>query len=495
MRRNTLWNIFGLGFPLALVFLFIPRLISGLGTERWGALTLILTFLNYFGLFDLGIGRALTRLLASQPREDKKEEAVLIWTVSAALGILGVVGALILFLLAPFLASKLVRATGSLNGEVVMALRELALTLPFLIHSLALRGILEAKRRFDLSNLIRIPVVIFTFGVPLLVVPFSQDLGVIVAIILAGRILAWLLNLGMVFRILPHLKRMQGWKPNDIWGLARYGGWMTVSGVAGPILDGMDRFFVSTLLSISMVAFYTTPYELIVKLGIISGGIGGAVFPEFAFRLHRNPAEARSLFMRGLKYLLAIFFPFVLVATVYAEEGLSWWLNPQFAALSAPVLQWLALFVLLGGAATMTCGFLQAAGRPELSATMHLLELPVHAGLLFVFIKLYGISGAAIAGILRVLIDFLGTLFFSGSILGFNARTYGRILFPIGAAVATLLAFHLPMPPVLKTVAFWSVLAGYIYVTWSLILDSKDKAAILKVSPNFPRFFSRGRNE
>jgi O-antigen/teichoic acid export membrane protein len=482
VRRNALWNILGLGLPGVIVVFFIPRLIAGMGTDRFGVLTLFLTFLNYFGLFDLGIGRALTQLLAARSHQDKKEEAVLIWTVSAVLGILGVGAALILFAAAPFLTYKLLRIKGSLALETVPALRELALVLPFLLHSLALKGILEAKRRFDLSNMVRVPLVVFTFAAPVLVLPFSNDLRVIVPVMLSGRMLAWLLNVGMVFRILPHLKNMRGWRPGNVGTLLRMGGWFSVSGVVAPIIDGMDRVFISSFLSISLVAYYTTPYELITKLGIISGGIGGVIFPEFAFRLQRNREEASALFIRGVKYLLAILFPFVLVATAYSQEGLTLWLkNPQFAVLSAPVLQWLALFVFITGAALVPLLFLGGAGRPELAARMHLIELPIHAVLLYLFIKFYGIRGAAIACVIRISIDFLGMLFLSGPLLGFRAGTYGKIFLPMGAAIAVLLGFHIPMPPLFKAIFFSCALALYACVSWFFILEQRDKTLILRI--------------
>ncbi len=449
-----------------------------MGTDRFGVLTIILTFLNYFGFFDLGIGRALTQLLAGRAHDDKKEEAALIWTVSALLTGLGVLAALVLFFAAPFVVSK-IRIHGSLAVETILALRELGLTLPFLLHSLALRGILEARRRFDLSNLVRIPVGLFSFGAPILVLPFSHNLGVIVAVILGGRILAWLLNLWMILHIMPHLKHMRGWKPGDIWKLMRFGGWYTVSNVVGPVIDSMDRFFISTFMSISMVAYYTTPFELINKLGILSGSVGGAIFPEFALRIKENRREAETLFLRGFKYLLTVLFPFVLIATAYSTEALTWWSNPQFAALSAPVLQWLAIFVFITGSALIPLVFLQGVGRPDLSARMHLLELPVHAGLLYAFIKMDGIRGAAIACVLRVSLDFLGMLFFSGSILGFKSRTYGKMLAPMAGAIAVLLGFHIPMPPMLKAVLFLSVLALYVYLTWKVTLESRDKKLIL----------------
>lgn len=481
VRRNALWNLFGLGLPLALAFLFIPRLILGMGADRFGVLTLILAFLNYFGFFDLGIGRALTQLLAGPARDDKPKEATLIWTVSAILIALGALLALVVFLVAPFLVSTLLRVRGPLAGETVAALRELGLALPFLLHSLALRGVLEARRRFDLSNLVRIPAGVFTFGAPVLVLPFSRNVAVVVAVVLAGRMLAWAMNLWMVFRIMPHVGTMKGWTPGEIWNILRFGGWYTVSNVVAPVIDSLDRFFIGRFLSVSMVAYYTTPYEVIVRLGILSGSVGGAMFPEFASRLQKSQREAAILFERGLKYLLALLFPFALVATAWAREGLTLWLNPEFAALSAPVLQWLALFVFLTGAALVPLVFLQGVGRPDLSARMHLIELPLHAGLLFLLIRLDGIRGAAIACVLRILIDFLGNLYSSGKLMALRAGDYLRMLAPIGIAVVILLCFHFPMAPVLKAVLTLGALAGYAVVGWRVVLEERDKRTVLRI--------------
>ena len=42
----------------------IPILVDGLGTARFGILTLAWMVVGYFSLFDLGLGRALTKLTA-----------------------------------------------------------------------------------------------------------------------------------------------------------------------------------------------------------------------------------------------------------------------------------------------------------------------------------------------------------------------------------------------------------------------------------------------
>ena len=52
--------------PLILAVFTIPPLIKGLGIDRFGVLTLAWMVIGYFSLFDFGIGRALTKVVAEK---------------------------------------------------------------------------------------------------------------------------------------------------------------------------------------------------------------------------------------------------------------------------------------------------------------------------------------------------------------------------------------------------------------------------------------------
>ena len=66
LARNTLWSLLGQGAPLLAALVTIPVLVRNLGTERFGILTLIWMVIGYFSVFDLGLGRALTKLVAAK---------------------------------------------------------------------------------------------------------------------------------------------------------------------------------------------------------------------------------------------------------------------------------------------------------------------------------------------------------------------------------------------------------------------------------------------
>ena len=63
--KNTFINLAGQGLPLLVGLFTIPLIIKGLGVERFGILTLAWMVIGYFSFFDLGLGRALTQIIAS----------------------------------------------------------------------------------------------------------------------------------------------------------------------------------------------------------------------------------------------------------------------------------------------------------------------------------------------------------------------------------------------------------------------------------------------
>ena len=66
LTKNTLWNLLGHGLPLIVGVVTIPALVDKLGTERFGVLAILWVVIGYFSLFDFGIGRALTKMIAEQ---------------------------------------------------------------------------------------------------------------------------------------------------------------------------------------------------------------------------------------------------------------------------------------------------------------------------------------------------------------------------------------------------------------------------------------------
>ena len=403
LARNTVFNLIGQGLPFLVAIFAIPPLIKGLGTARFGVLTLAWMVIGYFSLFDLGIGRALTKLVSEKLGSGFEQDLPdLIGSALGLMGCLGLLGAILAACISPWLVRDVLKIPESLLKETVFSFYLLSLSIPVVISNASLRGLLEAYQRFDVINLVQVPMGIFTFLGPLAVLSFSTSLFHVIGILVIVRILTWGVNLYLCMHLIPPMRQKMRIRIEKIRPLLSFGSWLTVSNIVGPIMLYMDRLVVANRLSITAVAYYTTPYEVVTKLLIIPSAIISVVFPAFSMTFARDSSRVHSLYKKCMKYVFVIMFPIVLVIVIYAKDALGYWLNNEFAENSFRVAQILVVGVLINTVGLVSQSLVQASGRPDLTAKLHLIELPLYIIYLFGLINAYGINGAALAWLIRV---------------------------------------------------------------------------------------------
>ena len=482
LARNTIWNLVGSGAPMIVAVFSIPILIRGLGTDRFGVLTLAWALIGYASLFDLGLGRALTQLVAKKlGAGEDREVPTLVWTSLLLMLLLGVLGAAVLGVLSPWLVHSALNVPDPLEPETLQSFRLLGLSLPFVITTAGLRGLLEAHQRFGLLNALRIPMGVFTFAGPLLVLPFSESLVPVVATLVAGRVAAWAAHLLLCLRVLPELGRSIAWERSAAGPLLRFGGWMTISNLVSTLMVMIDRFLIGALVTMTAVSYYATPYEVVTKLWLIPGALVGVMFPAFSTSSAQDRNRTAVLFRRSVKCILLVLFPMVLLLIVLAQDGLRVWLGTEFAANSVRVVQWLAVGVFINSLALVPSALVQGMGRPDLTAKLQLLELPVYLAALIWLTKEYGIEGAAIAWTGRVALDALILFIMARRLLRIEVsfRPQGALLTALGLAALALAG--LPQGLMLKSAFLLVTLLGFVLVAWFRVLSPEER----KLAQNF----------
>jgi len=332
LARNTIWNLLGQLLPMAVAVVTIPALVRGIGVARFGVLSIAWIVIGYFTLFDLGIGRALTKLVADKLGANEEHSIPpLAWTSLLMLFLLGVLGGLVTSAVSPWLVHRLLKVPLELQAETLYGFYLLALSIPILTATSGLRGVLEAQQRFRILNLIRIPMSIFSFAGPLLCLPFSHSLVPVIAILVAGRIIGLAAHALACFHAMPALRHSFVLQRSLIAPLLRLGGWMTVSNLVGPAILYSDRFVIGALLSLSAVSYYTVPFDMVSRLILIPAAISGVLFPAFALSAAQDRDRTELLLRRGVKYVFLAVFPMVLVIVTMAPEILRLWLGAAFA--------------------------------------------------------------------------------------------------------------------------------------------------------------------
>lgn len=412
VARNTIWNLVGQALPMLVAVASMPFLIGGLGAERFGFLAIAWVVVGYFGLFDFGLGQALTRSLADiLARGAASAAPPLVWNAILANVVLGLAGAILLALVGPWLAEHALQLPEALRKEGIAAFYVLAASVPFVVLSAALRGALEAAGRFDLVNLVKIPVSMVNYAAPLAVLLFTTHLAVVVLVIALGRVVACAAYGYLMVSRLPAVRGE--WTPSiePIKPLLRFGGWLTVTNILVPVIVSVDRFIISAVVSIGAVAYYAAPYEVITKLWVFSGALLGVLFPIFSSFGDGAGGRIPALADRAVLVLSAVTLPLVAIALGFAHELLSVWLGADFAARSASVARWLAVGVFVNVLAQVPLTAIHGLGRADITAKLLAAELAGYVALAWVLAGRFGIEGVAAAWAIRAVVNALALFF------------------------------------------------------------------------------------
>jgi len=473
IARNSAYNLIASIAPIIAGLIGIRVLVNGLGTERFGILALTWTIINYSSLLDLGIGRALTQLIAEELGlgRDTSSSA---WTGTCLLFGLGVAVAGLVAIASPKLVEFASLTSPGGNRETLVTLYVLAVSIPFIFASSGIGGVLSAYQEFKALNAVRAPVGIATFLVPVVALRWTHNIGTITALLVCIRILSALI----IFRCAQ--SRCMGaptFALGQVMRLLRVGAWMMVSNLVNPLLVYVDRFVIAGLISVSAAAYYVTPYEVATRLWIIPGAIMQGIFPAFATRATKGPSEVSDLYSKGTKAIGALLFVPCLIIVVFAKDFLSIWLGPTFSEASYRVLQYITIGVFINSIGQVAFGLIQAAGRPDVTAKVHLFEAPIYLGTLYIAARYAGINGVAFAWCLRVLLD-SGVLCHLASHFGGRRREALRVA--VGVPVLAFGALLGPNLDVLLRCVVVVVLLGCM-APWFyyVVLSNLERASVI----------------
>ncbi|HEX2076245.1 MAG TPA: oligosaccharide flippase family protein, partial [Longimicrobium sp.] len=394
LARGVVYNLAGAAVPAVLGLLAIPLLAAGLGTARLGVLALAWTVLGYLAVMHFGVGRALTQAAGRGLGAGLAPTA---WTALALTAGAGVMAGIALLLGAGPLAAAL-RLPPGLEREAASSFRVLSLALPFTVSAPALSGLLEARGRFGRLNLVTACVSAATYLGPLAALALGAGLPGVVGVLAAARAAGWMALAALCLREFPELRTAARPERGRAAELLRFGGWSTVSAVAGPVMAYTDRFVIAGALSASAVAFYATPQEVALRIGMLSGAVVGVFFPAFAAASAAVDAARMGRLLRGgWEAAFALVLVPALALAAFAGEGLRLWLGAEWSAAARWPLAWLAAGLLVNAIAKVIAALLLGVGRPDVPAKLHLVEVVLYLPLLFLLVHRFGITGAAAA--------------------------------------------------------------------------------------------------
>ena len=483
LASNIFYQLGSQSLLLVLSFVFSPYVVHRLGVELYGLLILAGITTNYFAIVELGLGQASVKFLAdAYARRDWTGLRLMLWTSVLTYFALSAVGALGLVALTPWLTRLLrVPQASIILTEQVLYLCALGLAVSMMGSIFS--SVPRALERFDIVSYLSVPAGVGQLVLNLLLLYFGYSIRALVVGGVVIQTLVLVANIGVACHLLYPLGRPV-FDRAALRQLLGFGGLVSISQVVVPVLAHLEKFIIGRVLTLSAVAFYSVPYNLVWALTYIPGSVSGVMFPAFSRLTVEGDHGRRSyLLVRGTKYVLAAILPVAVVLSIFSHRFLAAWMGPEFALRSTEVLQVLAFAVVINSVSDPAYQALQAMGRPGIPAAFNVLEVCIHIPLCFVLIGRYGVLGGAIAWAVRVSLNslLLTVAFTRVTGMSYGSFVSGALLRPAVAAAALL--------PLVCAAAYWfpdlnrvatilgMTAVGLIYWTgvFALALDREDR--------------------
>jgi O-antigen/teichoic acid export membrane protein len=404
VSRNATYNLIGAVLPILLALVTVPLYLKLVGPDRYGVLAIAWLLLGYFGLFDLGLGKATTYSIAALKGAPAQARADVFWTAILTNVIMGAIGALILWAAAAFFFDQIFKVDAALRPEIAAAVPYLALAVPIATMTGVLTGALQARDRFLETNMISVLSTSLFQLLPLSVaLAYGPNLSLLLLASVAARAVAiavlwWRCHLFVTKGSKARFDRSQ------IKDLLGYGGWVTVTGLFGPILVILDRFAIGAVLGAKAVTIYTVPFQLAQRITIFPQALVTAVFPRLPTA---TPEERAVLSDKAIRVLLAGISLPILGAIYLLHPFLDLWVGREIGRPAAQVGVLIVFGYWVNAFAVVPYSWLQGTGRPDLVAKMLLLQIPPYLALLYLGMKWYGLVGCAAVFAFRCSVDFL----------------------------------------------------------------------------------------
>ncbi len=495
---NSILNLAGNTAPLLIGIIAIPYIIKGMGLEKFGILSLSWVFFSYFGIFDLGIGRASIKFISeSYAINDREGISNVFWASIYSQTIIGIILGAAGYLILPYIVKNFFKFSPSLTIESIKAFRILSLLLPIILLSSGLKNTLEAFQRFDLVNFVKIPANILFFIFPLI---FSKSsLGFIIITLGLVR-LATAIIYGIICFNLTYadLKSDITFHLSALKKILSMGFWITISSIASPILLYIERFFIASFSPPENLSYYSVSYDTLSRMPILAVSAAAALYPAFSYENVSSKENTYELLTRPLKYLIIIMTPAVFILYIFSKPILTIWLGKNFLTEGLEVFRILLLTFYLNSLAVIPFMAVQGLGRADLKA-----KFDVIASVFFIFVAgiftyHFQIAGAAYSKLLLTLTD-TAFLTFIALRLTTNTDILPRLSKFVYTSLSSLILLFMSIlviasNPSLPYLIFISVilLTLYGFLIYTKSIDENDitifKNILKRFSPSYNKF-------
>lgn len=405
VKKNIIANFLGSAWTGLIALVFIPSYISLMGAEAFALIGLFIALANLLSALDFGISPTLNRELAtaSVNRETAKMRNTLrsfeiLYLIIILLVIATLMGG------SPYLAEFWLQNNRLSTETVEDSLQLMALVIALHLFSNFYSAGLAGLQHQVQANMLNAVMTTLRYAA---VVPLLYYISAAPVFFFAWQLLVGLLHVVALALLLWQKILLPSHRPvfqkrlvHKVW---KFSAAVSAISIIGLLLAQMDRMFLSRLLSLEDLGYYSV--ASVIAMGIaprIASPFFTALYPRFTQYFKQSEEDkAISLYHVGCLMLALVLIPVSLFISLYSSELLWLWTHDyKTVEMASLVLSLLALGCLFHGMMYIPYALQLAYAKIKVALAINFISLCVMIPLMLVFYYSYGTIGVALTWLL-----------------------------------------------------------------------------------------------
>ncbi|WP_162303788.1 oligosaccharide flippase family protein [Paracnuella aquatica] len=373
-----------------------PLVLKFLDKEEYGLSTILFQIVSYLSLLDFGLGAAVSRFLATTRGNDEDAQHNMNKIISTAFYIYTALGVLVLIIGLSFapMIPRFFDMKPELHGVAVSIGYTLSIFIALQFPLKVFSSIFFAHQRLVLSNTMSFIVNMLNQILPIVFLAFGLGLWSFVMTNIIGTLISVTVTLILLRKFYPYLRiRIKLFDRELVRKLFSFGFYMFLNVIAVYLIMFTDRFFIGTLVSLSVVTMYMLTAKIPEICRDLIFRITDNTYPAL---VEISEKENRDRFVRVHQKLLLITTACVMVAAfmilILNEWFMELWVGASFFAGTEILLLTLGLMI-LHCILHVSSVCLNSAGIVKGFTLVSVVEAAFNVGLTFWLGKMYGIQG------------------------------------------------------------------------------------------------------
>jgi len=408
LKKNIIWN-FATKFILMFFSIYIVRIIvNQYGAKIYGLFSITLIFTGYLTILDFGL-QISTIKFVSQYKNSGKEKNEVYSLIFLAVVIISVLITLIGYLFNTTMVD-LLNISEQMRADAIVCFKIVLIAIFFNFFNMYFRGIIIAHNYMRFSSINNTVVTILKLLLSAVLALQGYSIIAIVEVYVLSRIIETIVQFYIVKKRIGWKISFKNIKINRMKEIAPYSIKMFISNLVSMSTTYLDKLIIGFYLPIQYISYYQVPYNLSSKTNIIQQNIVSAVFPNFVTKNGEINSRVKELYFKSNYYIIILLAPICFGLSIFSKEILTLWINPEFAENSFMVLKIIAPAFLFASMSIVIINLANATKMENVVLIIHIAYLIIFILLIFIFVKIYGIVGAAFAFLIS---NFMSWLIFS----------------------------------------------------------------------------------